>query len=77
MIQNNRVWLSNLVNSNRNSNWGSGIKVRVGGDNALIEGNTVYHNYGEGIAVTRGIGCVVRNNHVFDNFAVQIYIDNS
>lgn len=78
-IAENEVYLTNLENAGRSwsSGWGSGIKVRIGGNDTLIERNRVYHNYGEGIAVTRGIGAVVRDNRVFDNFAVQIYVDNS
>lgn len=78
-IENNEVFMTNLENEQRSwsSGWGSGIKVRIGGNHSLIQNNRVYHNYGEGIAVTRGIYSTVRNNHVFDNYAVQIYIDNS
>jgi parallel beta-helix repeat protein len=57
--------------------WGAAIKVGVGGENSLIEGNTVHNNCGEGIAVTRGVNITVKNNTVYDNFAPNIYIDNS
>lgn len=79
IIDNNDVSLSNLVNEARDNRvqWGSGIKVRIGGDNIVISNNTVYHNYGEGIAVTRGTNTTVVNNTVYDNFSVNIYIDNS
>lgn len=75
----NTVYLASMVNSARTMpyGWGSGIKVRVGGDGILIENNTVYNNYGEGIAVTRGINSTVRNNKVYDNYAANLYIDNS
>lgn len=78
-IKNNEVYRATLVNQNRDMphSWGSGIKVRVGGENILIENNTVYHNYGEGIAVTRGINSTVRGNTVYDNYSVNIYVDNS
>jgi len=57
--------------------WGSGLKVMVGGENILLRGNTVIENCGEGIAVTRGVNVIVENNYVRDNFSVNIYIDNS
>lgn len=78
-ISDNTVYETNLSNSNKSSSsgWGSAIKVRVGGDNITIQNNTVYHNYGEGIAVTRGSDVVVKNNTVYDNYSVNIYIDNS
>lgn len=67
IISGNTVYRSNLLNEARTSSWGSGIKVKVGGEDILIENNTVYHNYGEGIAVTRGINSIVRGNKVYDN----------
>ena len=57
--------------------YASALKVGVGGENILIEGNTVYRNCGEGIAITRGVNVTVRSNTVYDNFAPNIYIDNS
>jgi parallel beta helix pectate lyase-like protein/uncharacterized protein DUF1565 len=57
--------------------WGSAVKIKVGGENTTIRGNTVYHNCGEGIAVTRGVVAVVENNTTYDNFGVNIYVDNS
>lgn len=59
------------------TSWGSGLKVRVGGENITIRNNTIYNNCGEGIAVTRGITALIENNTVFDNFGVNIYVDNS
>jgi parallel beta-helix repeat protein len=78
-LEENTVYMASLVNQARtmSSGWGSGIKVRVGGENISIINNTAYHNYGEGIAVTRGINTVVRGNKVYDNYSVNIYIDNS
>lgn len=59
------------------SSWSSGLKVGRGAARVTIEGNTVYYNCGEGIAVTRGVNVVVKNNTVYDNFAPNIYVDNS
>lgn len=79
IISGNTVYKASTVNSGftMSSGWGSGIKVRVGGQNILIENNTVYNNYGEGIAVTRASNTIVRNNKVYDNYSVNIYVDNS
>ena len=57
--------------------WGSGIKVGLGGDDILIQGNNVYNNHGEGMAVTRASNVIVRGNSVYDNYSVNIYLDNS
>ena len=57
--------------------WGSGIKGAVGAENLTVRGNTVYNNCGEGIAFTRVVGGLAEGNTVYDNFSVNIYIDNS
>lgn len=78
-FQNSEVYLTNLAvaHTGQSSGWGSGIKGHHGAENLTIKNNTVYENYGEGIAMTRVKGSVVENNTTYDNFAVNIYIDNS
>ena len=75
-ILNSRVYHTVLSNASRTiaSGWGSGIKVRVS-DNVLIQGNTVYNNYGEGMG-TRGTNVTIRANTVYDNFSVNIYTNS-
>lgn len=58
-------------------NWGSGIKCYLGGEDIVLRNNKVFNNYGEGIGITRCIGVEVDGNEVWDNFSVNIYIDNS
>lgn len=60
-----------------NSGWGSGLKVKVGGEDITLYRNRTYHNWGEGVAVTRGKNVVIRENLSYDNFSVNFYIDNS
>jgi|GEM_PF-6408518 len=67
--ENNPVLVSNQ--------WGSGLKVERGATNTLLEGNNVYQNYGEGIAITMGKTALVRNNKAYDNYSANFYIDNS
>lgn len=57
--------------------WGSGIKVKVGGEDITLVHNQAYHNWGEGFALTRGKNIVMRENLSYDNFSVNFYIDNS
>jgi hypothetical protein len=78
-IDANEVFHASMMNQPRtiDSGWGSAIKVKMGGDHAIIRNNYVYNNYGEGIAVTRGADALVRNNFVYNNYAVNIYVDNS
>jgi len=58
--------------------WESAIKVRSANQtdnlaqNILIEGNTVFNNLGEGVAV-RGSNIRIRKNTFYDNFSVNIY----
>jgi cysteine-rich repeat protein len=78
VVRNSEVFKSSMNNVNEGgSGWGSGIKVKVGGDNILIENNLIYNNWGEGLAVTRGKNVIVRNNVAYDNYSVNFYIDNS
>lgn len=57
--------------------WGSGLKIRVGAEDIILRGNKVFHNCGEGIAITRGARILLENNIVGSNYSVGIYIDNS
>lgn len=57
--------------------WGSGLKVRFGGEEVTLVRNRIYHNWGEGLAVTRGINVIVRENLAYDNYSANFYIDNS
>ncbi|MCX7848024.1 MAG: right-handed parallel beta-helix repeat-containing protein [bacterium] len=79
VIEGCEVYLTVLENAARGANagWGSGVKVFYGAKNSVIVSNVVYHNYGEGICVTRGMGAVVRQNVSYDNYSVLIYVDNS
>lgn len=62
---------------NGSGGWGSAVKVQVGGENVVIRGNQVFENCGEGIASTRGVNVTIENNLVYDNFSVNIYVDNT
>ena len=75
-ILNSRIFQAVRSNARRilTSGWGSGIKVRVS-RYVLIQGNTIYHNYGEGIG-TRGTNITIRGNTVFDNYSVNIYTNS-
>ncbi len=79
IIDGNEVYMSNLNYQSRtaSSGWGSGIKLRVNSDDVTILNNYSHNNYGEGIAATRTKNVVIKDNKVFDNYAVQIYVDNS
>jgi hypothetical protein len=68
----------NTVTSNAartlSGGWGSAVKVRLS-NNVLIEGNSIYNNYGEGIG-SRGTNITIRANRVFNNYSVNIYTNS-
>ena len=75
-ILDSRVYRAVLSNSARNlsSGWGSGIKIRES-NTVLIQGNTVYNNYGEGMG-TRATNITIRGNVVYNNYSVNIYTNS-
>lgn len=79
LVENSTAYDTNMENAGCTSNcsWGSGLKVSEGGEDIILRYNRIYHNYGEGIAVTKGKRVTVHNNHSYDNYSVNIYIDNS
>lgn len=87
-----RVWMNVLENWPRfnNGNTGGGWPSALGfysQSNARAEGNVVYANGGEGIdffgTTSSGstdhvsVNNVVRHNVVYDNFSVNLYLDNT
>jgi hypothetical protein len=75
-ILDSRIYRAVLSNSARllTSGWGSGIKIRES-NTVLIQGNTVYNNYGEGMG-TRGTNITIRGNLVYNNYSVNIYTNS-
>lgn len=57
--------------------WGSGLKVAYGGEDIQLTNGQVFHNCGEGLAVTRGINVTITNVTSYDNFSANFYLDNS
>lgn len=72
-----KIYQTVLENEGEQGAWGSALKVSVGGAGIVLRGNEIFHNWGEGIAVTRGSDVQVVGNRVYDNYSVNIYIDNS
>jgi hypothetical protein len=46
-------------------------------DQALVRGNRVFMNYGEGIGVLSSRAVLIENNLSYDNYSVMIYLDNA
>lgn len=85
LVQGKHIEVNNTVvtqavqenNETPHTHWGSGLKVMYGAEDIILRNNTVFHNWGEGIAITRGRRVTVAHNDVYDNFSVNLYIDNS
>ena len=77
-IDGNEVYDNVLENQLRNMSGGWGQALAVNKTNgATITNNRVYRNYGEGIDFVVADNGVARDNEVFDNFSVGIYLDNA
>jgi hypothetical protein len=88
-ITHTRIWMNVLVNWPRfNNGYTSGgwpATIQFGGQsNGLIQGNVVYQNGGEGVdllatywANALSMNNQVLNNVIFDNFSVNLYLDNT
>jgi hypothetical protein len=75
-ILNSRVYRTVLSNAARSTSSGWGAALRIASDSALVQNNIIYNNYGEGI-VLRGANITVRANTLYDNYAYNIYANNS
>lgn len=78
-VENSTITNTVLENANQQAagGWGSGLKLMVGAEDVVLAGNTVYENWGEGIAATRARRVRIEQNRLYDNFSVNLYIDNS
>ena len=88
-VRMSRIWMNILQNWPRfnNGNTGGGWPAAIdwsSQDNGISEGNVSYLNGGEGMTVgntfTPGhedMNNVVRHNIVFDNFSVNMYVNNA
>lgn len=78
-VENSTITNTVLENQNQQATggWGSGLKLMVGAEDVVLTGNTVYENWGEGIAATRARNVQIVQNRLYDNFSVNLYIDNS
>lgn len=53
-----------------------GALVVTKSDGALIQHNTIFNNYGEGIILSNSINGVITQNNIYDNLVCGIYLDN-
>jgi parallel beta-helix repeat protein len=83
IVENSRVWSNAMSNVNGSSSmWAGGLNAardNVNGitDNAIIRGNTVYNNWGEGLSAFESAGTLIENNIVYNNWSVNLYVSDS
>ena len=78
-VENSEIFNTVRENAARTdgSGWGSALKVERDADYVTFMRNKIYHNFGEGVGITMGNHVTAADNFVFDNFSVNIYVDNS
>jgi parallel beta-helix repeat protein len=80
IVRNNRIWhnadLATYDRSPSTLDWPGALLIRWA-RNIIVEGNTVYNNWGEGILPSAADHITLRGNTVYDNYAVQIYVERT
>lgn len=78
VVEDNAVYNNALENQNRTMErgWASGIDS-VASDDDVYRRNRIYQNFGEGISVMSSKGVFIDANLLYDNFSVNIYLDNA
>ncbi|MGL5805560.1 MAG: right-handed parallel beta-helix repeat-containing protein, partial [Xenococcaceae cyanobacterium] len=78
LIDNNEIYYTQKYNSGSNKGnvlWGMAMNV-MNVENVTVTNNEIYKNYGEGIGLELAQYCTVANNTLYDNFSVEMYVDN-
>lgn len=77
-IRNNRVYDCVLENAGRTmkEHWSQAVSTTYS-SGVTITGNRIRQNYGEGIALIVSERGLVRQNELYDNYSVEIYLDNA
>lgn len=90
-VENTRVWWNAWYNCRLsscaptkypNGGWGTGLSAARGsGDgitsHAILRGNTVYHNWGEGLSTFESEDVLLEGNVVYNNWVINIYVSNA
>jgi parallel beta-helix repeat protein len=56
--------------------WAGAVVVTLT-NGATITSNRIYQNHGEGLIALRGNDMLVQNNEIYDNFSIELYVDNA
>jgi len=84
IVENCKVWQAALSNSANpgSAGWATGLSAcrsPVDGitTNAILRGNIVYNNWGEGLSSFEAEGTIIEDNIVYDNWSVNLYISDT
>jgi parallel beta-helix repeat protein len=80
VVQNSTIWSNCLSNQNGISTrggWSTGISAARSPNDAVIRGNTVFNNWGEGISTFEANGTTIEDNIVYDNWSSNIYVSDA
>lgn len=77
-VSGNSIHNNVLENQHHNMGGGgwAGAVVMSVTDRSEISNNRIYNNDGEGIIAHRGNTFAIHDNEIFDNFSVELYVDN-
>lgn len=78
IIEDNVIYGNVLENQLRDMErlWASGIEISAS-DAAVVRRNKTYKNFGEGLSVMSSVNGLVEENLFYDNYSVNIYLDNA
>ena len=78
-VEGNKIWWNaDFAPYSRGNSLNWPMIVMVRGQHVTIRNNQVFNNWGEGIGAGRGARYItIEGNTVFDNYALQIYVDHA
>jgi len=78
IVEGNEIYNCVKENAPRTQSGGWGQALSFGeSNNSVARNNFVHNNMGEGIVSIVSKGCLIEDNHIRDNYSVQIYLDNA
>jgi parallel beta-helix repeat protein len=81
IVENSRVWQNanrNEINSPyRSGGWATGLSAARHPNYAILRGNTIYNNWGEGLSTFEANGTIMQDNIVYDNWSANVYVSDS
>ncbi len=79
VVENSRVWwncASNEYGITTRDGWASGLSAARYPNGAVLRGNVVYNNWGEGLSTYEANGTLIEDNVVYDNHT-NVYVSDA